>query len=77
MTATVPTPPVAPVTKISPSSGLIPLSNIFLTQSPAVNPAVPNAIDSSKLKLSGFLMIHSLGTLIYCENPPEVFIPRS
>ena len=48
----------------------------FLTQRPAVSPAVPRAIDSDNESPKGFFITHS-GTLIYSEKPPEVFIPKS
>ena len=45
--------------------------------SPAVKPAVPNIIASLVEMLEGHRTAHWLGILMYSENPPLVFIPRS
>ena len=76
-TATEPTPPVAPVTKISPLSGVTPCSTRPSTERPAVKPAVPITIDSFKDKPSGLATAHSLGIRMYSPKPPAVFIPKS
>ena len=49
----------------------------LLTHNPAVSPAVPKAIDSDNVRLSGFFITQSFGTLTNSENPPAVFIPKS
>src|SRR5690606_15889062 len=51
-TATLPTPPVAPVTRTGPSSGVRPWSSSVTTLSAAVNPAVPMVAASSELSPS-------------------------
>ena len=66
----IPTPPVTPETNTLPSSGFNPCFKSFLKHKPAVNPAVPKAIDSERDKLSGFFTIQSSGTLMYSPNPP-------
>ena len=52
-TATLPTPPAAPVTSTSPASGLSPCRSRAITASIAVNPAVPIAIARRALSRSG------------------------
>ena len=76
-TATEPTPPVAPVTRISPLSGVTPCSTKPCNDSPAVKPAVPMIIDSLNVSPFGLATAHSLGILMYSPKPPAVFMPRS
>ena len=74
LTATEPTPPVAPETKIG--RLLFTLASIsFFTQAAAVSPAVPISITSSNDRLDGILTIQFSGTLIISPKPPLTDIP--
>ncbi len=67
--ATLPTPPVAPVTRTGPSAGDRPRSSSACTLMAAVNPAVPRAAASRVLTPSSFTT-QSAGTRAYSAKPP-------
>jgi hypothetical protein len=61
-TATLPTPPPAPVTTTSPSPGTTPAPSRASTQSMAVRPAVPTAIVCWRVRPSGLAVRKDAGT---------------
>ena len=72
-----PTPPVAPVTKISPLSGLILFSINSFTLKAAVKPAVPkshNLLSDSRIRNSSYPRSRNFTN---CACPPSEFIPIS
>ena len=64
-TATDPTPPVAPVTRIGPESGVMPWCSSAATDIALVNPAVPTSMACSALRLAGIGTIHLEGMRAY------------
>ena len=74
LTATEPTPPVAPETKIGRLFFTF-ASISFFTLAAAVSPAVPISITSSNDRLDGILTIQFSGTLIISPKPPLTDIP--
>jgi len=76
-TATLPTPPLAPVTSTGPSPGRRPCSSSAMTDSPAVNPAVPMAIASRVDRPSPNGTTQFAGTRSYSAYPPCRATPRS
>ena len=64
-TAVEPTPPVAPVTRTGPESGVTPWSWSAITESAAVKPPVPTTIVSRVLMPSGTATSRSAGTRAY------------
>ena len=74
ITAILPTPPVAPVTKTS--FTLVPNSSSSFAftakeQSNAVKPAVPSIIDFLLSRSLGILIKKFESTFAYCEKPPK------
>ncbi len=65
-----PTPPVAPVTRIGPDSGVMPWSWSAMTESAAVNPAVPITIESRIESPSGTGIREPAGTRANSAYPP-------
>ena len=63
--ATLPTPPVAPVTATGPFSGFRPLYSISMIACAAVKPAVPSVMASNAVMCSGRRTIQSPGTRTY------------
>jgi len=70
-TAMLPTPPEAPVTTTSPPPGFKPCSSRAITDSIAVNPAVPIIIDSLSVILTGRRTSVSDLTRFLCVYPPQ------
>ncbi len=69
--AMLPTPPLAPVTTIGPIPGVWPLISIRYRDSAAVNPAVPMAIVSNRVRPAGSGTSQSAGTRTSSANPPS------
>ena len=76
-TATLPTPPLAPVTSTSPCPGVTPCCSSASTHWAAVKPAVPSIMLSPMVKVAGSFTTQLAGTRIYSPKPPGVFMPRS
>ncbi len=72
-----PTPPLAPVTTIGPSSGRIPCRSRACTLIAAVNPAVPMAAASDVDRPSANGTTHSAGTRANSAYPPWRPVPIS
>ena len=71
-----PTPPVAPVTTIGPISGVCPLRIICNSDSAAVKPAVPSAIDSRRVKTAGSGLAQLDSNRAYPASPPARLLAR-
>ncbi len=70
-TASIPEPPLAPVTATGPSPGRSPCSASRWIARGAVSPAVPRAIASSPVRPSGTGTTQSAGTRSQSAHPPS------